>query len=159
MQLVRGVLIGVLVLCAGMLLHLLVASRLQHTATQERAFDSLREQLALGTAPIGPSDSDGDPLDLGTPIFELQIPSLGVNEVVFEGKKVAVGKLVGLIVDDASKLPFLGKSAADEALADRRTFVLSGEKWDAFVAALDAPPADNPALKKLLARPDIFARP
>ena len=48
---------------------------------------------------------------------------------------------------------------ADEALADRRTFVLSGEKWDAFVAALDAPPADNPALKKLLARPDIFARP
>ena len=90
MQLVRGVLIGVLVLCAGMLLHLLVASRLQHTATQERAFDSLREQLALGTAPIGPSDSDGDPLDLGTPIFELQIPSLGVNEVVFEGTTSAV---------------------------------------------------------------------
>lgn len=48
---------------------------------------------------------------------------------------------------------------ADEALADRRTFVLSGDKWDAFVAALDAPPADNPALKQLLARPDLFARP
>jgi uncharacterized protein (DUF1778 family) len=47
---------------------------------------------------------------------------------------------------------------ADETLADRRSFVLSEDEWEAFVTALDAPPADNLALKRLLARPDIFAR-
>lgn len=45
---------------------------------------------------------------------------------------------------------------ADEALADRRHFALDGEQWTAFVKALDAPPKPNAALKKLLARPDIF---
>ncbi|MFT4057691.1 MAG: DUF1778 domain-containing protein [Novosphingobium sp.] len=45
---------------------------------------------------------------------------------------------------------------AEEALADRRVFQLSPEKWDAFVEALDAPPRDLPRLRKLLSEPDIF---
>ena len=48
---------------------------------------------------------------------------------------------------------------ADETLADRRRFVLNADQWEEFVAALDAPPTENPALKRLLAGPDIFARP
>ena len=45
-----------------------------------------------------------------------------------------------------------GLHAAFETLADRRTFVLDEEQWQAFVAELDRPPADNPRLRQLLER-------
>lgn len=45
-----------------------------------------------------------------------------------------------------------GMSAAFEALADRRTFVLDDEQWRAFNAELEKTPADNPALRHLLLR-------
>jgi len=41
--------------------------------------------------------------------------------------------------------------AAGDTLADRRIFVLDAERWDAFMAALDRPPADNPRLRALFA--------
>jgi uncharacterized protein (DUF1778 family) len=43
-------------------------------------------------------------------------------------------------------------NAAEEFLPDRRVFYLDQEHWDAFVAALDAPPRDIPQLRKLFAR-------
>ncbi len=46
---------------------------------------------------------------------------------------------------------------AEEALADRRVFQLPPEKWEAFVAALDAPPRDLPRLRKLLSEPGVFS--
>jgi uncharacterized protein (DUF1778 family) len=45
-----------------------------------------------------------------------------------------------------------GIHAAQDTLADRRLFVLDEEQWREFNAALDAPPADNPRLRALLAR-------
>jgi uncharacterized protein (DUF1778 family) len=48
---------------------------------------------------------------------------------------------------------------AEEALADRRTFLLDKEKWEAFMAALDAPPRDSPRLRRLLNEPSIFDDP
>jgi uncharacterized protein (DUF1778 family) len=45
-----------------------------------------------------------------------------------------------------------GLRAAYNTLADRRTFVLDEPRWDEFMAALDAPPADNPRLRALLHR-------
>lgn len=45
-----------------------------------------------------------------------------------------------------------GLNAAFDALADRRVFQLDADRWDAFMAALNEPPKDNPALRKLLAR-------
>ena len=45
-----------------------------------------------------------------------------------------------------------GLIAAHDALADRRVFQLDQKRWSAFMAALDAPPRDNPRLRKLLAR-------
>lgn len=45
-----------------------------------------------------------------------------------------------------------GLHAAHDTLADRRTFVLDQRQWDEFITALDAPPADNPRLRALLAR-------
>jgi uncharacterized protein (DUF1778 family) len=43
-------------------------------------------------------------------------------------------------------------NAAEEFLPDRRVFYLDKERWDAFMAALNAPPKDNPQLRKLFAR-------
>ncbi len=40
--------------------------------------------------------------------------------------------------------------AAQEALLDRRVFVLSDEQWEAFNQALDTPPKANPKLAQLL---------
>lgn len=45
-----------------------------------------------------------------------------------------------------------GLNAAYDTLADRRAFVLDEDRWNAFMAALDAPPADNPRLRALLRR-------
>jgi uncharacterized protein (DUF1778 family) len=45
---------------------------------------------------------------------------------------------------------------ADEALADRRTFVLDAAKWKAFMAALDAPPRSLPRLGRLLRESGFF---
>ncbi|MGE0224795.1 MAG: DUF1778 domain-containing protein [Acetobacteraceae bacterium] len=42
--------------------------------------------------------------------------------------------------------------AAHATLADRRAFVLDEGRWDESVAALSAPPSDNPRLRALLAR-------
>jgi uncharacterized protein (DUF1778 family) len=51
-----------------------------------------------------------------------------------------------------------GLHAAVDTLADRRTFVLDDERWQAFVAALDAPPADSPGLRELLQRKPAWER-
>ena len=47
-------------------------------------------------------------------------------------------------------------SAAAEALADRREFVLDDEQWQTFVAALDAPDRARPELDRLLREPSVF---
>ena len=40
--------------------------------------------------------------------------------------------------------------SAEELLMDRTLFALDADQWDAFNQALDAPPADNPKLRKLM---------
>jgi uncharacterized protein (DUF1778 family) len=45
---------------------------------------------------------------------------------------------------------------ADEALADRRSFMLGANQWKAFQAALDAPPRPLPRLQELLDEPGFF---
>jgi uncharacterized protein (DUF1778 family) len=42
------------------------------------------------------------------------------------------------------------------ALPDRQRFGLNREQWEAFQAALDAPPTPAPRLAKLLNEPSIF---
>jgi uncharacterized protein (DUF1778 family) len=46
---------------------------------------------------------------------------------------------------------------AGERLADRRSFHLDAERWQAFIAALDAPTRDLPRMRELLSRPSIFS--
>lgn len=48
------------------------------------------------------------------------------------------------------------RERAESLLAERRRIVLDAESYDAFVAALDAAPTDNPALRALFAEPSPF---
>jgi uncharacterized protein (DUF1778 family) len=47
-------------------------------------------------------------------------------------------------------------SEAEERLADRRIFTLDAKRWDAFIAALDAPPRRHPRLERLFREPSVF---
>lgn len=62
----------------------------------------------------------------------------------------AAGKSVSEFVLEAAL------SEAEERLADRRIFTLNAEQWDAFVAALDAPPHRHPRLERLFREPSVF---
>jgi len=46
--------------------------------------------------------------------------------------------------------------AAQEVLADQTVFLLPDEQWEAFCKALDRPPRDLPALRKLLSEPTVL---
>ncbi|MFE2290186.1 sortase [Streptomyces sp. NPDC059452] len=69
----------------GFAANLTLVGHLQHSRDQQTAYDELRRQLALGTAPVGPRTYDDRPLAMGAPVALLRIPALGVREVVGEG--------------------------------------------------------------------------
>ncbi len=47
---------------------------------------------------------------------------------------------------------------ADETLVGRTRFALDAQRWEAFLAALDAPPRDLPRLERLFREPSAFER-
>ena len=47
-------------------------------------------------------------------------------------------------------------SEAEERLADRTVFTLDEKHWEAFIAALDAPPRRHPRLERLFREPSVF---
>jgi uncharacterized protein (DUF1778 family) len=47
-------------------------------------------------------------------------------------------------------------SEAEERLADRRVFTLDSKSWDAFIAALDAPPQRQERVERLFRQPSVF---
>ena len=46
--------------------------------------------------------------------------------------------------------------AAQQTLADHSQFTLPKKQWAAFCAALDAPPASVPVLRRLMTQPGVF---
>ncbi|MET8983737.1 class E sortase [Streptomyces sp. NPDC004539] len=72
-------------LLLGFAANLTIVGHLQHARDQQTAYDELRRQLALGTAPVGQRDYEGKPLEPGVPVALLRIPALGLREVVAEG--------------------------------------------------------------------------
>lgn len=50
------------------------------------------------------------------------------------------------------------RQAAQDALLDRTLFRLDSDRYDAFVALLDAPPVPNEKLKRLLSTPAPWER-
>ena len=47
-------------------------------------------------------------------------------------------------------------STASEVLAERSRLGLNAEQWEAFMAALDAPPRRHPRLERLLNKPSLL---
>ncbi|MFF7469723.1 sortase domain-bontaining protein [Streptomyces sp. NPDC008092] len=69
----------------GFAANLTIVGHLQHARDQQTAYDELRKELALGTAPVGQRDYEGKLLKAGAPVALLRIPALGLKEVVAEG--------------------------------------------------------------------------
>ena len=85
LQLAHAALVLLCILAESLLLELVVVSSFQQRAAQRGAFEQFRGDLALGTAPIGPTDADGKELRPGAPVAYLEIESIGLKQVVVEG--------------------------------------------------------------------------
>jgi LPXTG-site transpeptidase (sortase) family protein len=72
-------------LLAAFIFQLLVLSPVQHARAQRISYAMLRSQLAQAIAPVGQVDADNRVLALGSPEALLEIPTLGLREVVGEG--------------------------------------------------------------------------
>ncbi|MER6219434.1 sortase [Streptomyces sp900105755] len=86
----RGGLLSLAALLLGITAQLLVFSGAQEHSAQHADFDQLREQLALGTAPVAQTGQDGKLLAPGTPVALVDIPKLGLSQVVLEGTDSSV---------------------------------------------------------------------
>lgn len=73
------------VLTLGFVVDLAVVSRFEYRAAQARSFNQLRNELALGSAPVSQFDRHGHLLRLGTPVALLEVPKLHMRLVVGEG--------------------------------------------------------------------------
>jgi uncharacterized protein (DUF1778 family) len=73
------------------------------------------------------------------------------KEVIARAANIKQTTLTNFMVEHAFQ-------AAQQILADQVHFYLSPEKWNEFCAALDAPPKELPALRKLLTKPGVFDR-
>lgn len=76
-----------------LIVNLVVISQLQHFTSQNRLYSKLRLTMAEGSVPIGQLDVHGDLVAPGTPVALLDIPRLGVDEVVVEGTSSQETKL------------------------------------------------------------------
>lgn len=84
-HLARGALLALAALLLGITAQLLLLSGIQERSAQHAAFDELRNQLALGTAPVAQADQDGRLLAPGAPVALIDIPALNLSQVVLEG--------------------------------------------------------------------------
>jgi sortase (surface protein transpeptidase) len=78
-------LVCLVVLAAGLLVELVSASHLTERSAQTLELATFRQELAEGTAPVGPTDSAGHLLRHGAPVALLEIPSIGLHQIVGEG--------------------------------------------------------------------------
>jgi sortase A len=101
-----------------LLLNLALVSQIQHFTAQNRLYGELRLSLAEGSVPIGQTDIFGAIVEPGTPIALLEIPAIGVNEVVVEGSssqetKIGVGHRRDTPLPGQAGVPVLmGRSSA-----------------------------------------------
>ncbi|HYW63000.1 MAG TPA: DUF1778 domain-containing protein [Bradyrhizobium sp.] len=71
---------------------------------------------------------------------------------LIESAAASVGKTLSEFVLDSAR------QHATDVLLDQRLFVLDPEKYEAFVAALDNPPAAGPKLKALMKRKPLWQK-
>lgn len=67
------------------LTQLILISQVHYASAQFKATETIRYELANGTAPVGQVDSNGALIAAGTPVAILKIDKLGLQETVLEG--------------------------------------------------------------------------
>lgn len=84
-RVVRGALALFAVILLGFLANLVVFSPLQHAIAQQGLRSTFTGELAAGTAPVSEGTVDNVLLSDGDPVARLEIPAIGVDEIVVEG--------------------------------------------------------------------------
>ena len=80
-----------------------------------------------------------------------------LNIRVSEHEKEVITRAAGTLNTTVSRFVLQRAYAEAQAvLADQNRFRLSKTKWREFCKALDAPPKNIPALRKLLTEPGVF---
>lgn len=118
-QLATLVLTMIAALCCATIVEATVLSGLQHVAAQDRAFAAFRGAVASGVAPVGQNDQEGGLLELGTPMALLEIPAIGLREVVGEGTTS------GVLADGpghSRTTPFPGQAGTSVVMGRRAAF-------------------------------------
>ncbi len=80
----RSVLTGVTLLMLGFVTLFTLGSQLQQSRDQQVLYSQFREQLANAVAPVGPVTAEGTLVQPGAPVAILEIPDLGLSQVVVE---------------------------------------------------------------------------
>lgn len=84
-QAVRGGLMVLAALLLALALNVMVIGQVRHLVAQQQLSDTFRAQLAEGIAPVSEGDYNDVLLPDGAPVAIIEIPRLGVREVVVEG--------------------------------------------------------------------------
>lgn len=84
-QAVRGGLMVLAALLIAVVLGVVVVGHVRHFVLQQQLSDTFRAQLKEGTAPVNEGDYLGALLPDGSPVGIIDIPKLGVREVIVEG--------------------------------------------------------------------------
>lgn len=84
-QAVRGVLMVLSALLLALALNVMVVGQVRHLVAQQQLSDTFRAQLAEGIAPVSEGDFNDVLLPDGAPVGIIEIPRLGVREVIVEG--------------------------------------------------------------------------
>jgi len=88
-QVIRSSLAIVAALIFGCLLTITLFGNLQHLVAQQQLTNAFRLSLSEGTAPVSEGTVDKVLLTDGTPVGVLDIPALGLHEVIVEGSDSA----------------------------------------------------------------------
>ncbi|WP_448812034.1 sortase [Agromyces bauzanensis] len=90
---IRGLLIVTSLLLLAFVLNVMIVGQVRHFVTQQQLSDTFREQLEDGVAPVSEGDVHDVLLPDGAPVALLEIPKLGIKEVVVEGTDAASTQL------------------------------------------------------------------
>lgn len=88
----RTALMLVAVLLLGFIANLMVLGQLQHQIAQQNLENTFIAQLAEGTAPVSEGTVDDVLLSDGAPVALIEIPEIGLREVIVEGTDAATTK-------------------------------------------------------------------
>ncbi|HZU56336.1 MAG TPA: class E sortase [Actinocrinis sp.] len=144
-------------LLLGFVADVWVIGSLRHSRDQQVQYAAFRYALANASAPVGPLDVNGHVVGIGTPVALLDIPELGLRQVVAEGTSSATlmsgpGHLPGTVLPGqagisvimARRLLFGGPFHYLDQLRPKDTFTVTTGQGVSTYRVLDVRHADDP---------------